>query len=184
MIVDTHAHLDFPDYKSDLETVLSRAREANVGYIINVGTNLAASEKSVNLASRYSNIYASVGIHPHDAAKVSEQTWLALEALATSPKVVAIGETGLDYYRNKSPHEDQQRVFGKHLSLAKSRNLPVIIHCREASSDCLKILNTYKNGALKGVVHCFSGTEEVAKACLELGAAHIFRGSDYLFEWG
>ncbi|MEK6738039.1 MAG: TatD family hydrolase [Planctomycetota bacterium] len=176
MIVDTHAHLDFPDYKSDLETVLSRAREANVGYIINVGTNLAASEKSVNLASRYSNIYASVGIHPHDAAKVSEQTWLALEALAASPKVVAIGETGLDYYRNKSPHEDQQRVFGKHLSLAKSRNLPLIIHCREASSDCLKILNTYKNGALKGVVHCFSGTEEVAKACLELGLHISFAG--------
>ncbi len=176
MIIDTHAHLDFPDYKSDLESVLSRAKQADVGCIINVGTNLASSKKSVVLANRFNNVYASIGVHPHDAANVSEQDWQALESLAKESKVVAIGETGLDYYRNRSPHEDQQRVFHKHLALAKTNNLPVIIHCRDASSDCLKILDEHKNGALKGVVHCFSGTREIAKKCINMGLYVSFAG--------
>ncbi len=176
MIIDTHAHLDFPDYKSDLESVLSRAKQADVGYIINVGTNLASSKKSVALANRFNNVYASIGVHPHDAANVSEQDWQALESLAKESKVVAIGETGLDYYRNRSPHEDQQRVFHKHLAFAKTNNLPVIIHCRDASSDCLKILAEHKNGALKGVVHCFSGTREIAKKCINMGLYVSFAG--------
>lgn len=176
MIIDTHAHLDFPDYKSDLESVLSRAKEADVDYIINVGTSLASSKKSVTLANRFHNIYASIGIHPHDASKVSEQDWQALESLINEPKVIAVGETGLDYYRNRSPREDQQRIFHKHLTMAKNHNLPVIIHCREASDDCLKILNEHKNGVLKGVVHCFSGTEETAKRYIELGLYASFAG--------
>ncbi len=176
MIIDTHAHLDFPEYKSDLESVLSRAKEADVGCIINVGTSLAASKKSVTLANRFDTIYASVGIHPHDASKVSEQDWQTLESLVKDSKVIAIGETGLDYYRNRSPHEDQQRIFHKHLTLAKAHNLPVIIHCRDASDDCLTILNEHKNGALKGVVHCFSGTKEIAEKCIELGLYISFAG--------
>lgn len=176
MIIDTHAHLDFPDYKSDLESVLSRAQEADVGCIINVGTSLATSKKSVALANRFHNIYASIGIHPHDAAKVSEQDWQALESLVPEKKVIAVGETGLDYYRNRSPQEDQQRIFHKHLTLAKTHNLPVIIHCRDASDDCLKILDEHKNGMIKGVVHCFSGTAEVAKKCIELGLYVSFAG--------
>src|SRR3989338_3488881 len=95
MIIDTHAHLDFPEYKSDLESVLSRARETNVGCIINVGTSLASSKKSIALASKFDNIYASVGIHPHDASKVTEQDWQVLESLVKDPKVIAMGETGL-----------------------------------------------------------------------------------------
>ncbi|MBM4066648.1 MAG: TatD family deoxyribonuclease, partial [Planctomycetes bacterium] len=169
MIIDTHAHLDFPDYKSDLDSVLIRAKEADVGCIINVGTNLSASKKSVTLAHQFNNVYASIGIHPHDAMKVSEQDWNALESLVKESKVVAIGETGLDYYRNRSPHEDQQRIFRKHLAMAKAHHLPVIIHSRDAGSDCLKILEEYKNGTLRGVVHCFSGTRETAKKCIELG---------------
>lgn len=176
MIIDTHAHLDFPEYKLDLESVLSRAREADVGCIINVGTSLASSEKSVALAKRFNNVYASIGIHPHDASKISGQNWNTLEALVAESKVVAIGETGLDYYRNRSPHEDQQRIFRNHLVLAKAHNLPVIIHCRDASDDCLKILNEHKNGSLKGVVHCFSGTREIAKSCVELGLYISFAG--------
>ncbi|GJQ49098.1 putative deoxyribonuclease YcfH / radical SAM domain protein [Candidatus Kuenenia stuttgartiensis] len=176
MIIDTHAHLDFPEYKTDLDSVLSRAREAGVGSIINVGTSLSTSKKCIALAHRFENIYASVGIHPHSATKVSEETWLELESLIGGSKIVAVGETGLDYYRNKSPHEDQQVLFEKHLALAKKHDLPVIIHCREASEDCLKILNKYKNGGLKGVVHCFSGTAEVAKACLDLGMFLSFAG--------
>lgn len=177
MIIDTHAHLDFPDYNPDLESVLSRAKEADVGCIINVGTNLASSKKSVALANRYSNIYASIGIHPHDASKVSEQDWRALESIVKESKVVAIGETGLDYYRDRSPREDQQRIFHKHLTLAKAHDLPVIIHCRDAGSDCLKILDEHKNGMLKGVVHCFSGTEEMAKKCVEMGLYISFAGT-------
>src|SRR5574337_136015 len=176
MIIDTHAHLDFPEYKSDLESVLSRAKEADVGCIINVGTSLASSKKSVTLANRFKNIYASIGIHPHDASKVSEQDWQTLESLIKEPKVIAIGETGLDYYRNRSPHEDQQHIFHKHLTLAKAHNLPVIIHCRDAGNDCLTILNEHKNGVLKGVVHCFSGTRETAKKCIELGLYISFAG--------
>src|SRR5574341_943745 len=176
MIIDTHAHLDFPDYKSDLESVLSRAKQADVGCIINVGTNLASSNKSVALANRFTNVYASIGVHPHDVSNVTEQNWQILESLAKELKVVAIGETGLDYYRNRSPHEDQQRVFHKHLALAKTNNLPVIIHCRDASSDCLKILDEHKNGALKGVVHCFSGTREIAKKCINMGLYVSFAG--------
>ena len=176
MIIDTHAHLDFPDYKSDLDSVLIRAKEADVGCIINVGTNLSASKKSVTLAHQFNNVYASIGIHPHDATKVTEQDWKTLESLVRESKVVAIGETGLDYYRNRSPHEDQQRIFRKHLALAKAHNLPVIIHSRDASSDCLKILEEYKNGTLKGVVHCFSGTRETAKKCIELGLYISFAG--------
>ncbi len=176
MIIDTHAHLDFPEYKSDLESVLSRAKDADVGCIINVGTSLASSEKSITLASRFKNVYASIGIHPHDASKVSDQNWQTLERLVKDQKVVAIGETGLDYYRNRSPHEDQQRIFHKHLALAKAHNLPVIIHSRDASEDCLRILNEHKNGALKGVVHCFSGTKEIARKCIELGLYISFAG--------
>ncbi|HHT9130266.1 MAG TPA: TatD family hydrolase [Candidatus Brocadiaceae bacterium] len=176
MIIDTHAHLDFPDYKSDLESVLSRAKQADVGCIINVGTNLASSRKSITLANRFNNVYASIGVHPHDASHVTEQDWQILESLAKESKVVAIGETGLDYYRNRSPHEDQQRVFHKHLALAKANNLPVIIHCRDASGDCLKILDEHKNGALKGVVHCFSGTREMAKKCIDMGLYVSFAG--------
>ncbi|OQZ01601.1 MAG: hypothetical protein B6D35_02825 [Candidatus Brocadia sp. UTAMX2] len=176
MIIDTHAHLDFPDYKADLESVLSRAKEADIGCIINVGTSLASSKKSVTLANRFPPVYASIGIHPHDASKVSDQDWQALESLVNEPKVIAVGETGLDYYRNRSPHDDQQRIFHKHLILAKRHNLPVIIHCRDASDDCLKILDEHKNGLLKGVVHCFSGTAEVARKYLELGLYVSFAG--------
>ncbi|MGQ3686362.1 MAG: TatD family hydrolase [Candidatus Loosdrechtia sp.] len=175
MIIDTHAHLDFPDYRKDLNAVLLRAKEANIGYIINVGTNLASSQKSIDLANRFENIYASIGIHPHDASKISEQNWQTLASLVKEPKVVAIGETGLDYYRNHSPREVQHYIFRKHLGLAVTHNLPVIIHCRDASDDCLAIMDEY-NGALKGVVHCFSGTREAAKRLIESGFYLSFAG--------
>lgn len=176
MIIDTHAHLDFPDYKADLESVLTRAKEANIGSIINVGTNLTSSQKSIALANRFDYIYASVGIHPHDASKISEQNWQTLESLVKESKVVAIGETGLDYYRNRSPREDQQRMFHQHLTLASAHDLPVIIHCRDAGDDCVKILNDHKNGTLQGVVHCFSGTQETARQFIDMGLYLSFAG--------
>lgn len=176
MLVDTHAHLDFPEYKSDLHEVLARAAEADIGYVINVGTSLKSSKEAIELARQFDNIYASVGIHPHGASHVSDDVWSEFETLVSQPKVVAIGETGLDYYRNRSPHEEQQHLFRRHLELSKKTSLPVIIHNREATEDCLKILREHANNSLRGVVHCFSGSEEAAKDFMKLGLNISFAG--------
>jgi TatD DNase family protein len=175
MIVDTHAHLDFPDYQDDVDEVIKRAEEADVECFINVGVNVKSSIKSVELAKRYSRIYASVAIHPHDASNVSKEDWSQLEALSRQDKVVAIGETGLDYYRNRSKKDDQKLLFRRHIELAMKENLPIIIHNRDASSDCLEIVRSYSS-KIKGVVHCFSGSKEVAKEFLKLGFYISFAG--------
>ncbi|MGR3309308.1 MAG: TatD family hydrolase [Candidatus Brocadiales bacterium] len=176
MLVDTHAHLDFPEYKSDLPEVITRAAEANVGYIIDVGTSLKSSREAIELARQFDNIYASIGIHPHEASHVSDNVWSEFETLVSQSKVVAIGETGLDYYRNRSPHEEQQHLFCRHLELSKKASLPVIIHNREATNDCLKTLREHANNSLRGVVHCFSGSEESARDFMELGLNISFAG--------
>ena len=175
MIIDTHAHLDFPDYKDDIDEVIERAGEVGVEYMINVGTTVASSNKSIELAKQYEQIYASIGIHPNEASKVSGEEWSRLEALAGGDKVVAIGETGLDYYRDRSKREDQKRLFHQHIELAQRHNLPVIIHNREASSDCLDIVHEY-SGKIKGVVHCFAGIVEDAEEFLKLGFHVSFAG--------
>ena len=175
MIIDTHAHLDFPDFKDDLDDVIKRAGEVGVEYIINVGTSVATSVKSIELAKKYDHIYASVGIHPNSASNVPSDDWSRLEALAVESKVVAIGETGLDYYRDRSKKEDQKRLFLQHMELAVKHNLPVIIHNREASSDCLEIVRKY-SGRVNGVIHCFAGSRDDAKEFLELGFYISFAG--------
>jgi len=175
MIIDTHAHLDFPDFKDDLDDVIKRAGEVGVEYIINVGTSVATSVKSIELTKKYANIYASVGIHPNAASTVPADDWSRLEALAGESKVVAIGETGLDYYRDRSKKEDQKRLFHKHLELAEKHNLPVIIHNREASIDCLEIVRKY-SGRVSGVIHCFAGSRDDAEEFLELGFYISFAG--------
>ncbi len=175
MIVDTHAHLDFPDFQNDIDEVIKRADEIGVGYLINVGTTVASSIKSIELTKQYEQIYASIGIHPNEASKVSAEEWSRLEALAGETKVVAIGETGLDYYRDRGKQEDQKRLFRQHIELAQRHNLPVIIHNRDASDDCLEIVREY-NGKIKGVVHCFAGTGEDAEEFLQLGFHISFAG--------
>ncbi len=175
MIIDTHAHLDFPDFKDDIDDVIKRAEEVGIEYIINVGTSVGTSEKSIALAEKYNHIYASVGIHPNAASTVSGEDWSRLEVLAGENKVVAIGETGLDYYRDRSKKEDQKRLFHQHMELAEKHNLPVIIHNREASSDCLEIVRNY-SGRVRGVIHCFAGSRDDAKAFLELGFHISFAG--------
>jgi len=175
MIIDTHAHLDFPDYKADRDDVIKRAEEAGVKYIINVGTSLGTSVKSLELTKKYDHIYASVGIHPNAASNVSSDDRSRLEALAGQNKVVAIGETGLDYYRDRSKKEDQKRLFNQHLELAERHSLPVIIHNREASDDCLDIIRKY-SGRVHGVIHCFAGSRDDAKEFLELGFHISFAG--------
>ncbi|MBU0549144.1 MAG: TatD family hydrolase [Candidatus Omnitrophica bacterium] len=167
MFIDTHCHLDFPDFDSDRNEVIQRAKQQGIGYIINVGSSLRASQASVDLAGQYDFIYASAGIHPHDADKVNKETLNTIAGLCKSPRVVAVGEIGLDYYRGLSSVDNQKQLFINLLRLAESESLPVIIHCRQAQQDVLKILKD--NNVSRGVVHCFSGDEAFLKQCLDLG---------------
>jgi len=169
ILIDTHAHLDFPQYRKDLGLVLARAEEAGVLAILNAGTDLKSSRRSVELSTSYRLISASVGVHPHGAAAVSGD-WLAqLEKLARQETVLAIGETGLDFYRNLSPRETQEQVFREQIRLAVQVNKPLIIHSREAKIDTLRILQEEELPQLVGVMHCFSGDRDWLDACLNLG---------------
>ncbi|MEW6359437.1 MAG: TatD family hydrolase [Planctomycetota bacterium] len=175
-MIDTHAHLDFPDFKDDLSAVLDRARQAGITSIITVGINGPSNENTVALAKAHDTLYAAVGIHPNDSVGVTEQDWARLEALAAEPKVVAIGETGLDFYRDYSPRNVQEKSFRRTLDLAAKLGRPLIVHCRDAYDDCLRILGETAGGRLKGVMHCFSGSAEQAKAFLKLGLYISFAG--------
>ncbi|MFA5339823.1 MAG: TatD family hydrolase [Candidatus Omnitrophota bacterium] len=183
-LVDTHCHLDFPEFDPDREEVIKRARAAGIEYIINVASSLEGSKRSVELANKYDSVYASVGIHPHDAKELNASSFSEIKGLANDKKVVAIGEVGLDYYRNLSPAGLQQTAFREFLRLAKETDLPLIIHCRDAredlstvaegkstsaKADLLKILKKEMAAPVKGVIHCFPADEELLNAVLDLG---------------
>ncbi|MZP29264.1 YchF/TatD family DNA exonuclease [Heliobacterium undosum] len=167
-LFDTHAHMDDKSFRDDREAVLKQAQAAGVERIVNVGYDIPSSERSVRLADDYPFIYAAVGIHPHDAASVDDDTYKTLEQMAAHPKVVAIGEIGLDYYRDLSPRDRQREVFVDQLALARRLDKPVIIHDRDAHGDIMEILSKEGRG-LSGVLHCFSGSGEMAQFCLDLG---------------
>jgi TatD DNase family protein len=167
MLIDSHAHLEMKEFDSDREEVIKRARKDGVDYIVTVGTNLSLSRKAVWLAHQYENIYATIGIHPHDVAKVSNKTFDNLRLLASEKKVIAYGEIGLDFFRNISTREKQIEVFNQQLELVKELNLPVIIHDREAHEEILQIVKA--SGLRHGVFHCFSGDYNMAKKCMDLG---------------
>jgi TatD DNase family protein len=167
MLIDTHCHLDFPEFDFDRPEVLKRAKDAGVNYVINIGSSLQGSINSVNLAKDYPNIFAAVGCHPHDSRDFSGQDLETLRALAKTDKVVAIGEIGLDYYRNLSPQENQKKIFTDLLRLAKDLGLPAVIHSRQAQEDTLKIMD--REGVKKAIVHCFGGDLDFLKACIERG---------------
>ncbi|KPK38670.1 MAG: hypothetical protein AMJ78_09615, partial [Omnitrophica WOR_2 bacterium SM23_29] len=139
-LVDTHCHLDFKDFDSDREDVIRRASEAGIKFIINVGSSLEGTRKSMALADKHESIYVSIGIHPHDAKELTDDVLAEFKGLAKHKKVIAVGEVGLDYYRDLSPREIQREAFIKFIRLAKETELPLIIHCREAGCDLLKIL--------------------------------------------
>lgn len=167
-IIDTHAHLDDVKFSADLNAVLARAQEKGVYQMISVGSNFTSSRRAVALAEEHEQIYAAVGVHPHDAKDVVPRTWDGLRLLCESNRVVAWGEIGLDYHYNFSPPECQVGVFRKQLEIAGELNLPVIIHDREAHHEVLSILKDFTG--LAGVVfHCFSGDRRVADICLERG---------------
>lgn len=169
ILFDSHAHLDFADYDDDRDEMIKRARAAGLVNIINVGFDLESSRKALRLAEKYDLIYAAVGVHPHVAGEVPPDYLRQLEQLAAHPKVVALGEMGLDYFRNRSPRPEQHKVFREQLALARKLNLPVIIHDREAHGDMMDILHQDGPFSAGGVIHCYSGSWEMAKECMSLG---------------
>ncbi|MFH1229920.1 MAG: TatD family hydrolase [Planctomycetota bacterium] len=169
LIVDSHAHLDFPEFQKDLPEVIARAKEHNVGYIITVGTDLKSSRRAIELANFYPEVYATIGIHPHEANKITDSDWQEFIKLIHSDKVIAVGEIGLDFYKDLSPRQSQKDIFIKQLNLAKEHKKPVIIHDREAHKECLEILKEVMGSKIQGVAHCFSGSKEIAQEYLNLG---------------
>lgn len=172
--VDSHAHLDFPDFQPDLEEVLDRARSAGVFHVITVGTNLTASRSCLDLASNHADVDASVGIHPHDAPEALGHGLSQLESMAKDG-AVAVGEIGLDYYRDRSPRDAQKQAFRAQLDLANRLELPVIVHSRQAWEDTAAILAEIPP-ARGGVIHCFSGDARAAAQAIDMGMHLSFAG--------
>jgi len=178
MFIDTHAHLTFPEYKIDLPEVIKKARAARIEAIINIALDEEAINNSLKIAEEYPDyIYNAIGLHPQDASEWNDHTYQTLTNYAKQHKIVAIGETGLDYHYKLSPIEIQKDVFRMLLRLAQELDLPAVIHSREASSDTLNILHEENQGGLKGVLHCFSGDMELANAALEMGLLVSFTGN-------
>jgi TatD DNase family protein len=168
-LIDTHAHLDMPEFETDLPQVIQRAREAGVSTILTVGIDPASCRKAIEIAEAYPNIFAIVGVHPHDAARVSERDLDNLKALARHEKVKAWGEIGLDFYRNLSLPAVQQERFRQQIALAKELRLPLVIHSRSATQETITCLREEKAGEVGGVIHCFSGDARTAEQYLEMG---------------
>ena len=168
MLIDTHAHLDLPEFKPDLEAVIDRARAAGVERIITIGIGLKECRRALEIARAHSFIHAAIGIHPHNASGLDLAALDFLEKHAHDTRVVALGEMGLDFFRNRSPREDQVRAFRAQLDLAESLKLPVVIHDRDAHAETLQILREEKP-TFGGVLHCFSGDVAMARDCIDLG---------------
>jgi len=175
-LIDTHSHLTFDSLIQDIDGVVARSKAAGVTSWLTVGTDPQQNHKAIELADKFENMYASVGIHPHDAKDLTADTLTELKELAQSEKVVAIGETGLDFHYNLSPQPDQKRAFAAQLTIAKELNLPVIIHCREAFDQTMEILDRHGHGLKAVVFHCFSGSAEQAKIVLDYGFYISFTG--------
>lgn len=170
MLIDTHCHLDFPEFKDDLENVLKRALEKDVAYIINVASSIEGCIKGANISSRTASVFFTLGVHPHHAGEVSQDDLNMVNTrFGTDKKAVAIGEVGLDFYRDLSPREAQRTLFLYFLELKKQKNLPIIIHSRNAASETLDILKSELNPPVDGVMHCFSQDAAYMRKVLDLG---------------
>ncbi|MDR1642443.1 MAG: TatD family hydrolase [Clostridiales bacterium] len=167
MIVDTHAHYDHSKFKIDRESVLNSLQDSDIGLVLNVGISVASSEASMRLAERKDFIFFASGTHPHEASGMTEAGLNKLKALCAHPKCMAVGEIGLDFYHNFSPKDIQRDWFKRQLELALEVGLPVVIHARECDSECFETIK--KSGVRKGVIHCYSGSAELAKEYVKLG---------------
>jgi TatD DNase family protein len=168
MLFDTHAHLNADDFKDDLALVLERASSAGVSNMVVVGFDRPTIQRAMELIDMYDHIYGCIGWHPVDAIDCTEQDLLWIEKLCRHPKIVAIGEIGLDYHWDKSSKEIQQILFRKQIRMAKKLGLPIVIHTRDAMEDTLTILKEEHAEEIGGVMHCFSGSVETAKECLKM----------------
>jgi len=179
MFVDSHAHLDMPQFDADREAVITRARDAGVRAILTLGVDGPSSQRAVALARQYEGVFAAVGIHPHEAKHATPEVYKGLMALAREREqnqIIAWGEIGLDYHYEHSPRDVQQREFRRQLRIAREIDLPVCIHSREAHDDVLAILDEEMASEVGVVMHCFSGDAQVARRCLELGFFISFAG--------
>jgi TatD DNase family protein len=176
MLFDTHAHLNATQFNEDVEQVIERARAEGVSHIVVVGFDRPTIERAMELAEQYSFIYAAVGWHPVDAIHMTDDDLMMIEQLAAHPKVVALGEMGLDYYWDQSPKEVQKEVFRKQIRLAKKVKLPIIIHNRDATADIVHILREEQAAEVGGVMHCFTGSVEVAHQCIDMNFYISFGG--------
>ena len=178
MLIDTHCHLTMPDFEPDRRNVIQRATDAGISHLITIGTDIEDSRQAIAIADANDFIYAAVGIHPHDVKDITDIDNISdtIKKLASNKKVVALGETGLDYHYMHSPAEIQQEHFRLEISLAKSLGLPVIVHSREAKEDTLRILKEEQIELTGGVLHCFSGDMEMAEKAMEMGLYISFSG--------
>jgi TatD DNase family protein len=175
MLIDSHCHLDSDQFDADREQVIERALAAGVTHLVAIGTGNGPPdlEAGIRLADRYESFYATVGVHPHDAGKANDVTFQALADLTHHPKVIAIGEIGLDYHYDFSPRETQQAVFIRQMQIARK---PIVIHTREAWDDTIKLIREHWDTSLGGIMHCFSGNPKQAKQALDLGFYLSFGG--------
>lgn len=170
MLVDSHCHLDFPDFADELDQVVERARAGGIGLMLTINTHISRFPAVLAIAERYDDVYCTVGIHPHEAASEPAVDADTLVRLADHPKVVGLGETGLDYYYDKSPRDRQQDNFRAHIEAARRTGLPIVIHTRDADGDMVRILNEeYAKGPFHGLIHCFSSGQELAETAINLG---------------
>ncbi|QUH25100.1 TatD family hydrolase [Serpentinicella alkaliphila] len=169
MLFDSHAHLDSRKFDRDRDKILRDAKANGLSYIMNAGADLASSIRAVNLAEKYDMVYASVGVHPHDVKDMDEDTIEVLKALSAKKKVKAIGEIGLDFHYDRSPRDEQRKWFKRQIELAKEVNLPIIIHDREANGEVFEILMEHKVWDIGCVLHCYSGSAELAKEYVKKG---------------
>jgi TatD DNase family protein len=176
-LIDTHTHLDFDRFDGDRDDVIRRALDAQVAAMLTIGVDYKTSLAAVRLSEENPPVFASVGVHPHDAVAMTDEQFDELAALLSHPRVAAIGEVGLDYHYDYSPRDVQRRVFRRFIDLAEETQKPLIIHTREADDDVLALLHEKKRGGWSGVFHCFSGDETMVKKVLDMGFHISFTGN-------
>ena len=177
MLIDSHCHLDFPDFSSDLDAIVARAAKAGVGRMVTISTRVRRLGELIAIAERFPNVYCSVGTHPHHADEEDGISPAELVELTGHPKVVALGEAGLDYFYDNGSPDAQARGFRAHITAARLTGLPLVIHTREADDDCRRILEEeIAKGPFRAVLHCYTGGRELAKSAIALGLSISFTG--------
>lgn len=176
-LADTHLHLHFPQYDTDRDAVIQRAIQNGFRFLLNVGTDLEDSRKAIAVAERYPEVYAAIGYHPHETKSANDSDLEELAKLLSHPKVLAIGEVGLDYFYDHSPHDVQQKLLRTFLDWYRRYQKPIIIHCRDAYEDLFSILKESGQSSYRGELHCFSSSSENMKKFLDLGFLIAFGGA-------